>query len=437
MILSFWDFFLLLIQLPLALWLVKKFSKKVEENLRPHFIRGLSLKLYACILLGLVYQYYYGFGDTLNYFKNGTFLTGAIIQSPQNIFKYLFATEDDFYKYFSYYIDQQYEAGYYFKTSNITILKLVSVANLFSLGGFFGTGFIFCFFAFWGQWKIFKVFYNAYPDIGKKFAYSFYVPSVVFWSSGILKDSVCLGALGLIIYTFEYFSFKKKLITQLVIIFSCFVLIFFIKSYILFCLIVPLLIWRYRTAIQKITNKILTRIYFLSVIVIGTVLYKIAHIGDLIGGVSLEVIYLGILKTRGGFESGTETDGSSFTMAEFSPTITGFLGQIPKAVNAVLFRPYVWESKKIFSLVAAGESLMFLVIAIYVFYKTGIKSALRTILYNPDVLFCFMFTLFFSTALGLTVTNFGALVRFKIQFLPFMVIGLLLIFYKKQSRNNI
>jgi hypothetical protein len=433
---SFFDFILLCIQLPIALWLIKYFSKKVDENIRPYFIRGLTFKIYACIILGVIYIFVYYGGDTTNYFIHSRFLTSAIIQSPQNTFKYLFASEDDFYRYFSYYIDQAYNSEQYFRTANTTVIKFAAVCNLLSFSSFFGTGFIFCFFSYWGQWSIFKVFYRAYPDIGAKFAYSLYIPSVVFWSSGILKDSICIGCIGLIVYIADTVTFKSKRdIAKLVLFMCCCYLVLIIKAYILFCLIIPLILWRITLNLKKSGGKLFTNMYFWLCSIFGVIGFEVAKARDMFGDLSLESIYIEIIRIRTAFE-GTDSESSSFTLGDFSPSISGYLSQIPKAINAVLFRPYIWESKKVFSLVAAGESFTFFIAAIYIIYKTGFKRIGKILVVNPDVLFCFLFTIFFATALGLTVTNFGALVRFKIQFLPFLVICLILLYYKKENRTS-
>nr|MBC7611885.1 hypothetical protein [Pseudopedobacter sp.] len=93
--------------------------------------------------------------------------------------------------------------------------------------------------------------------------------------------------------------------------------------------------------------------------------------------------------------------------------------------------------KNIFSLIAATESLLSSVCTILVFKNVGIKSSIKSFILNPDILFCFFFTMLFAAALGLSVSNFGALVRFKIQFMPFFVVGLLLIYHKKMKRDEL
>lgn len=432
-----WDFILLFIQLPLCLWLINYLSKTVDKDLQYHFKLGLILKLAACILLGFIYQYYYGYGDTLNYFAHSKFLTGAIIDSPQNAISYLFAGEDKFYNYFSYYIDQIYDGEDYFSLENTVVIKIAAVFNLISFNNFFGTGFIFCFFSYWGLWKMFMVFYRAYPDIKEKFVLCLYIPSVVFWGSGILKDSICIGCIGLIVYmcdtlasNWKYFLFK------IIGIAVCCALVFVIKAYIIICLIIPLILWRSSIVIIKRGIGFFMVTYLLMGIIALGIIYKIAHVGDYLEFITVNNLYLFLLKVRTAFLNSTNDDNSSFSLGELTPSAIGILQQVPLAINAVLFRPYVWESKKIFSLIAAIESSAFFIISAYVIYKAGIRSTLKTIFLNPDVLFCFLFTILFATSLGMTVSNFGALVRFKIQFLPFSAIGLILIYYKKYGRSN-
>jgi hypothetical protein len=438
MILTTWDFILLCFQLPLSIILTHWFSKSVLPELQAHFKRGLILKFSACIVLGLVYQYYYSGGDTLNYFKNSRYLTSQIISHPQQFFTYVFSSEEQFKNLFENYINQLDESTYYFNTANITMVKIAAVFNLLTFNSFFGTGFIFCFFSYLGLWRIFLVFYKAYPNIGMQFTYMLYIPSVVFWSSGILKDGFCMGCLGLIIYHVEALKLNdKKILLRILFILISFYLIWLIKSYIVLCLILPLLFWKYSFNFIKLKEKISAKkLLFLNIILIYFI-YRFGKIKQRIQSISLEELYTLIIKTRAGFISSSDTDASSFSLGEFSATISGFLLQMPKAVNAVLFRPYIWETKKIFSLVAATESLLFLICTIWVIKKVGLKLSLKCFISNPDILFCFFFTILFAAALGLSVSNFGALVRFKIQFMPFFVIGLLLIYHKKNKRDEL
>jgi hypothetical protein len=57
------------------------------------------------------------------------------------------------------------------------------------------------------------------------------------------------------------------------------------------------------------------------------------------------------------------------------------------------------------------------------------KKLVRTLLDNPYLIFLLSYTILFSLLVGLSTSNFGALVRFKIPFLPSFVCAILLINY--------
>ena len=438
MIIQFWDYVLLCFQLPISWLIIKRASKNLDENLQNHFRLGIVFKLAACIILGLIYQYYYGEGDTLAYFVNSKYLTKELLNNPSHFFDYLFSSADEFKEYFKTYINQRNEGGYYFETANITIVKIAAICNIFSLNSFFGTGFIFCFFAYSGLWKLFTVFYKAYTDIGIKFVLILYIPSVIFWGSGILKDPVCMGCVGWIIYFINTLTFSvKKNFVKIGAILICFYLIYLIKTYILFCLAIPLFIWLYMIGMKFINKKLgFSKTLLLNAGVIFLA-YRYGDIKQRVLSIDTEKLYLSMLQIRSGFENTTSEEGSSFSLGEFEPTIGGFLSQVPKSINAVLFRPYIWEAKKIFSLIAALESTVFFICTIVIILQVGIKTSLKCLRSNADLLFCLLFTFLFAAALGITVSNFGTLVRFKIQFMPFFVIGLLLLKYKKLERTAV
>ena len=71
---------------------------------------------------------------------------------------------------------------------------------------------------------------------------------------------------------------------------------------------------------------------------------------------------------------------------------------------------------------SAAESLLFLLLLLFVMYKVGVYRALKLIFSNPLILFCFIFSLLFGGAVGTSTGNFGTLVRYKIPGLPFFML---------------
>jgi len=52
------------------------------------------------------------------------------------------------------------------------------------------------------------------------------------------------------------------------------------------------------------------------------------------------------------------------------------------------------------------------------------------------LIFCFSFSLLFAFALGFSTSNFGALVRFRIPFLPFFNLMLLALYFKRTTYHK-
>jgi hypothetical protein len=359
-----------------------------------------------------------------------------IKQHPENTFDYLFSSKEDFEKTFYFHFQSYSEVDYFFSTETITIIRIAALFNFLSFSTYYGTSFFFCLIAFIGVWKLVAVFSKAYPDISDKFYFIFYIPSLVFWSSGILKDAICLGCLGYLVYLVDRLSIKPlKLLVQIVFIAIFSYALFMIKSYIILCLIIPLLLWKIAVIYNKLSQRFTkrkVRLVLLIAIPVVLITFKVPQkIAVLIDPQDI-VTY--IIKNRVGFSGDDGGTSTAITIQEDDASLESILKMIPAALNTTLFRPYIWEANSAFVLVTALESLCMAGLFIYVMYAVGVKQFFKVIFSNRDVFFCLFFVCLLGTALGLNVTNFGALVRFKIQILPFLIFALILIYYKKEQR---
>ena len=129
--------------------------------------------------------------------------------------------------------------------------------------------------------------------------------------------------------------------------------------------------------------------------------------------------------------------GSAYTLGDFDYSPVGMLSKFPQAVWVSLYRPHLWEVNNVVMLLSALESFALLLFTIYVIYKTGIMKALQLISSKPILIFCFMFSIVFAFAVGISTYNFGSLVRYKIPLYPFFVSGLfILLDYSKRERKR-
>jgi hypothetical protein len=122
------------------------------------------------------------------------------------------------------------------------------------------------------------------------------------------------------------------------------------------------------------------------------------------------------------FSLGVEFDGSTASLIKIAPA----------AIIATLFRPFIWESKKISTLLSSLESLAIMLFTLIVFFKAGPFNFIKSIIKDPVIMYCLLFALLFALFVGATTANFGTLVRYKIPCMPFYIAALFLI----QDKNK-
>ena len=111
---------------------------------------------------------------------------------------------------------------------------------------------------------------------------------------------------------------------------------------------------------------------------------------------------------------------------------------MPAAAVAGLFRPFLWDSRSLVMLMSAIENTILLLLFLYVIFKVGLRKTLKIIQENRFLIFCFIFALFMAIGVGISTSNFGALVRFKIPITPFLFLGtVFIIILNKEKKENV
>jgi hypothetical protein len=124
-----------------------------------------------------------------------------------------------------------------------------------------------------------------------------------------------------------------------------------------------------------------------------------------------------------------------FEIGELDGTWWGVLSKFPIAVNASLFRPYLWESRSVVIAFSGLENLWILLLAVFTLLKARI-FIIRAVLGESRLMLSFVFALLFAFVVGVTTPNFGALVRFKIPLIPFFIASMYLIRFLVQRRRE-
>ena len=410
-----------------------------DGDSRGYFIPALTAKIVGAIALGTLYQFYYRGGDTIAFHTHGSReLWKIFMDSPTMGLRFLFANgyyESGFYDYIPkiwYYHDQQ---SYF-------IIRIATVFDLITFSSYSSTAILFAVLGFSGGWMMFLTFYKVHPQLHKWIAISIlFVPSVIFWGSGILKDTVMLGFLGIATYCFYMLFVERQLsISKIIILgFSLFV-IFSVKKYILISFMAAAMVWVFFSYFSKIRSMMMRilLIPFISVgcgimtyVAISKVMeddprYALDKIAETSRITAYDIRYF----------SGKDA-GSGYTLGELDGTLTGMMSLAPKAINVSLFRPYLWEIKNPLMLLSALESLVFMILTLYVLF--AVRTKIFTYLQMPEVAFCLVFSMIFAFGVGVSTYNFGTLSRYKIPLIPYysMMLGFILHYFNNDRKLDV
>ncbi len=410
-----------------------------DKKTKVYFIPAISLKILGALALGFIYQYYYEGGDTFTYFEKGSrYIWEAFLDSPGKAMELIFANgeyQTSTYEYASKIIFYQDLPSYF-------VVRVAGLFDIITFHTYSATAVLFAVVSFSGLWAMFINFYKFYPKLHLGLAIAiFFIPSVFFWGSGLLKDSITLGAVGWATYAFSnIFFFRKKIIFSVLVLLLALFVIYEIKIYILLCLVPAFMIWVYLSYMQQVNNLVLKTMvlpFSLSILILGGYLsikgigaenrrYNIENITQTAEATARWLTYVSMRE-----------GGSGYTLGDFDYSPSGIIEKAPSAIWVTLFRPYLWEIKNPVMLLSAIESFALLTFTLIVFLVSGYRGKLKSIFTHPIVIFCFSFTIAFSFAVGISTYNFGSLVRYKIPMLPFYLTGLFILLYYSKRRKKV
>ena len=426
------DYDLLVIPLTFIFFFIlgKSISSRIQSReLRSYFIYGLTLKMAATILFGLVIQYYFKGGDTNRYYVALLDLKAAVNDDPANLTAIYGQVQLKFGSPLVPFIVNDKlgdNLGYLVKASNFQVPRFGLFFSYIFGNSYTSISMCYSFFAFWGCWKSFTVFASLYPHIKKGMAICFlFFPSVVYWGSAITKDSVCLGSLGLFVYSFYQLFFNKKLVLlHAASLIFWGTILFFTKPYILLSVVPALALWFFLQVNSKIKDKSLRYGSFvvLFAIIGGSVVFLIQFMlrSEFLeaGQYKAQNINQYVTTAQLGYN---QAGGSVFDIGTLDGSISSLLIMFPKAVNASLFRPYIWEVNNPVMLISAVESLILFYLFLLAIIKLGFKKFFSSIFNSPILVFMFVYSFFLSGLVAITTNNFGSLVRYKIPVMPFFL----------------
>jgi hypothetical protein len=205
-------------------------------------------------------------------------------------------------------------------------------------------------------------------------------------------------------------------------------LLIWIKPYIFFALLPGSILWFGGIQLFRVNNhlvKSLTTPFLITISLLSGYL-MLNLMSGFLGEYSLENVLDKAVLTQSDLKS-EYYQGSSFDIGSFDPTVAGILSKMPAAINAALFRPYIWETYNLTMLMSGIENLVMLLFTIYLAIRLRVYNLFRLMFRHRILFFTVYFSIFFAFSVGLTTSNFGSLVRYKIPAIPFFLISLIII----------
>ena len=447
------------------------------------------LKVFSGFLLYLIYTYYYtdrSTADIWKYYDDGMVMYSALREHPVDYFKMLFGVMNDTSHFQAYYDEMNHWYRPYGSTianDTHTIIRFNAFIRLFSLGHYNVHGVAANFLGLVGLTGILH-FLNQMALSKERwfFAGVFLMPGMMFWASGVLKEPLLLFGLGLFLYGIIRLANDDFSVGRISIICLSLFFLFTVKSYVLIALIPGLLAWQLSLRISKFHSAIVFAAVYgllvLAVIAVSQIMpsknpldrlvqkqyafYQLAEGGTYVKTNTSDTLYISaqdydllefsddrtkvVLKeeleavywkdakqeiaSRQALEKGRELGmlldygrtGSTIETPQLEATFWSVLTASPTALMNAMFRPFPWEIRSPFMVLSGLENILIVLLLILaiagVFRGTNLLS-------SPVFYAAISFAIVILILTGLVTPVLGAIVRYKVPALPFLVCALL------------
>ena len=380
--------------------------RQTEPFLKLAFWPALFLKLSCGLLLGWLYQHYYGGGDTFVYQRQADILSQYARINFSNYLHFIFTGE-----YESVYLyDVMKYRGY---SNSFFMVLLLHFLNFITGNQYYLNSIFFSLFSFYGCWCLTETLTQVFPSTKFAAAGAFlFYPTAVFWSSGILKESILLGSTTLVLaQVLQLVYLPSSTIRQWAILFIGAYFCFKIRFYFaigLFPLLAGFAVLEVASRRWKISQHYKISFYLIALLVFGfgaTFLHE---------AVNLDYFFQELIKSYYGSRM-SSAQKSIIYLPNLQPTFQSLLYYAPEAISSAIFRPLPGEINSPDYFMAGFENLIVLILAgvgVVTFRKH------KPILPVTLVLSLMIYVILIAALIGFSTANLGSVSRYKVAFMP-------------------
>lgn len=386
-------------------WLNQRYK---DHPMRPIMFLGMSLKVLCGLGVGILYTYYYSSGDTWLYFSEATKMTRL--------------ARSDLFEYWKALIDLQGEpvsSIFHNQPRALFFTKILSLICLLTNDNYWLASVYFSLFSFSGLWTLANVLIKINNNKSAAILAFILFPSILFWSSGILKESLSMGALAFLTASLIQYSYRLRRFTILwAFLDILFIyLLWKIKYYyagIFFLVSIPLgLLFIFKHFLPKLLNSTAKQAFFFALFGV------VALVG--ISWLHPNFYFSRIIEVVVDNHDAIVTNSESHNLIHYdnlSKDPIAVLINAPLALVSGLFRPFIGESTEGFKILIGLENLMILSLLVMALLSVPKSVSEETKIY---LLALVVYVVIMSVMLSLSTPNFGTLTRYKVGFLPYFI----------------
>ena len=359
-----------------------------------HTTAIVFFKVFMGCLYGWVFFHFYNGDDTWNYFNESKEETSLLMQHPLRFFhpfSPLYAIEVKGlhgWDAFLFYVND---------FERLFIIKGLAILNLLTGKNYYTDVLLFEFIIVGGPLLLFKLLAKEFPRrIGMYFLLVFFIPSVIFWCSGIRAEGLILFSLILMIYNGQAYTRRHGIWPAL----GClagFLGLLLIRYQFLLVFLPAFLAYWVSLKNRETSPKYFNRIYLVLLLIFGLSLF-LPPARQLSRPLRTAQESFFILKAN-----------THYKLDSLKPGPVSFISIFPQAMANTFLRPYPWEGKSLLQSLSSVE-VIFLIAGLFFFIVSpNRKQQVSNPLYW---LFLFYAITQFMT-IGYVVPFPGAIVRYR------------------------
>jgi hypothetical protein len=411
-----------LLYLVLFNFVVLRYKKIQLQGFKPWVTAALfNIKFATGIFIWLIYTFYYT--DTANndvhkFYNDAAQLHDLAFTQPQAFADIMFLHGDK---------AAEYEAAGYLNlqnwtrnfdeapiNENRTIIRLNALLMFITFKIYFAHILFMCFISLIGWVLLFNAVYGYIqqkPNILSLLV--LLLPSVLFWTSGVLKEPLLVLGLGI----FMYGLLSRKQSTHILGLLLGSIILLAIKFYVLACLLPAAIAF---FIFNRSNNNMLTvGKYVACYVVLLLIAFNAQHITPRINLLQM----LANKQMHSVKEAEYFKAGSRINIPAIEPTALSVIKTAPVGIWNTIIRPYVWEGKNPMMLASALESLVVVLIILLSLFMYNRNAQVPLNL----LLFMLVFALSYFALIGICTPVLGNLVRYRAPLLPIFLLPFVLL----------